>query len=204
MARLCSNRPEGFGPYSKLHPHLPTTCFLDVVVELLPTWILTLLMLVLLVPNASRLRANSSKGISKNESTSQRHATTKLHRILGIVYYLMIVAFIGMLSLEIARLAIADLGIGLLPFKYVGILIVLLNHIFWRSKTARFANVSYWLMELIVTALKTAAEQSEQQGSARRVKDQLPGGKYPTSDEALDNAVILGVQVVLIGLEFSG
>ncbi|KAK8084627.1 hypothetical protein PG997_005898 [Apiospora hydei] len=39
MARLCTNRPEGFGPMSNLTPHLPTQCFFDSVLAPMPTFL---------------------------------------------------------------------------------------------------------------------------------------------------------------------
>ena len=198
MVRLCQNRPEGFGPHSALHPSIPTTCFLDVVVEPLASWLFILLCLALLPMRVTAWR-------SPLYSKSSHHLRPSIiSRVLSTAYYLLIVAMLAMLSLELARLVAAELGIGLLPFGYVGMLLAVFNRLTWRSKTARLANVVFWVLSIVAMALKTAAEQKEQDGPTRRVKDQTTQGNYPTSDEALDNGVMVGVQVLLAALEFNG
>ena len=210
MMQLCENRPEGFGPHSTIHSRVPTTCFLDVIVEPLTTWTFLLLLLALLPMRLAARRSHTTR-LSKAERSStvadhsSRHQKPSIiSRVLSVLYYVLIVAMIAMLSLEIARLIVAELGIGLLPFNYLGIILVLLNRITWKSKTSRLANIFFWTVLLITTALKTAAEQSEQDSPYRRVKGITTQGQYPTSDEALDNAIMVGVQLVLATLEFNG
>ena len=212
MITLCQHRPEGFGPHSSLHPRLPTTCFLDVIVEPLPTWIFLALLLALLPVRLSGLRRQRRVRPSfsfnpdaqrKSESGSAAHRGV-LSRALAVLYYLLIIAMVAMVSLELARLVAAELGIGLLPFTYVGVLAAVATRLTWRSRTAVLVNVLYWVMLAAAMALKTAAEQEEQMGPDARVKNVTTQGMYPSSDEVIDNAVMVGVEVLLAVLEFVG
>ncbi|KAK8044930.1 hypothetical protein PG993_004954 [Apiospora rasikravindrae] len=56
MTRLCTNRPEGFGPMSNLTPHLPTQCFFDSVLVPMPTFIFLFSLLAMVVVSWWRRR----------------------------------------------------------------------------------------------------------------------------------------------------
>jgi hypothetical protein len=129
------------------------------------------------------------------------HRRSILSRVLAIIYYLLILAMLAMVSLEMARLVVAELGIGLLPFTYVGVLIALANRIAWRSRTVGLVSALYWIMLAAAMALKVAAEQAEQMGPEIRAQGVGVQGMYPTSDEVLDNSVMVGVELVLAVLE---
>jgi hypothetical protein len=202
MVTLCQNRPEGFGPYSSLHPRLPTTCFLDVIVVPLATWLFMALMLAMLIMRmvASRRPHHLHSPVS-SKAGAHTHPRSVLSRVLAIIYYLLILAMLAMVSLEIARLVVAKLGIGLLPFTYLGVLIALANRIAWRSRTVGLVSALYWIMLAATMALKVAAEQAEQMGPGIRAQGVGVQGMYPTSDEVLDNSVMVGVELLLAVLE---
>lgn len=118
-----------------------------------------------------------------------------------------------MCILEITRLALADLGIGLLPFTLLAILIAGFLHHFSPSLTSsrhttrttprrlgrlgpwtRGVNVALWVGLMAVSVVKIVEETKEGVGTRA-------GTKYPMSDEVIDVGVMVGVYAVLGGLE---
>lgn len=188
------------GPHSSLHHDLPTTCFLEVIVVPLATWIYLVLGVVALPILFSR-RRHGSVGSKHGESAISPAGRTRpslIRRILSILYYFFIVALIAMVSLQIARLATAMLGVGLLPFTYAGVLLALATHILFDSKLARGLNMLYWIMLLTTMALLVAALADEGSDSRNGI---YPIDQYKVSDEIIDVAVMIGVAAVLCLLE---
>ena len=110
-----------------------------------------------------------------------------------------------MTVLEIVRLALANLGIGLLPFTFVGIIVAGVLHLtsaFSRRKSllggrrgwTRWVNLGLWAALVVVEVVKIAEEVKE--GVGTRV-----GTKYPMADEVTDVGVMVGVYVALGVLE---
>ena len=218
MVTLCKNRPEGFGPHSSLHPSIPTTCFLDTILTPSATWLYLFLLPFLLPLYAKSLRShNETRIISSDKSIDEYDGTPILRsqwdpepvpkpgfftRTLSVLYYLLVVAMLGMMALEIARLSFADLGIGLLPFTFGGILAALVLRSSWQARAVRLLNAVYWILLAAVMTVKFIAELDENMGSERRVKGDGVVGMYPTSDEIIDVATIMGVAAMLSVLEF--
>ncbi|EXF80079.1 hypothetical protein CFIO01_13403 [Colletotrichum fioriniae PJ7] len=234
---LCEHRPEGFGPKSGLSSHLPTTCFADVVVVPLANWLYLIILLIVLPLCLRSLRASASASavpsntaeatttgdkvaVSTSASTSMPapKPTSVAVKIASIIYYILIVAMLAMVSLEIARLIVAQLGVGLLPFTYVGILAALALHVAaasttttswlgglhvyrgearWRW-TVKGVNVLYWAILMCVMAIKVASQAKEQNVLGMRTGQQA---QYPISDSITDNATMIGVEFVLLILE---
>ena len=118
--------------------------------------------------------------------------------IILVLYIFLLVAMIAMVSLELARLVAANLGIGLLPFVYAGIIIAGLIHIFWKATVpVRMVNAAFWLLLGVVNAIKVGTEVKE--GINER-----KGTAYPMVDEVTDVAVIIALCIVLTGLEIFG
>ena len=207
---LCSNRPEGFGPHSSLHPSLPTTCFIDVIVEPLATWIYLLLAIPLLVLSSIVVfDSTTSKPVNPSDNNSPWPASPSHKRwrvVLWTVYAFFIVALLAMVSLEIARLVTAELGIGLLPFTYAGILLAValhaLNSVGNKSRTFKYmakgANLLYWMMLVVVFAIKVATYVKEGVDSRNNI---YPVDQYKVSDEVIDVSTMIGVAVVLAIVE---
>lgn len=139
--------------------------------------------------------------------------TTILQRILQIIYYFLIVAMLAMVSLEIARSVVAQIGIGLMPFNYVGIWLALVVHIGTernsrlaflskgdgkRRGMLRFVSAFFWITLLVAMALKIAGVQLEISMGYSRTGQQA---QYPLSDEVTDTATMIGVEFVLAILE---
>ncbi|MCJ1421710.1 hypothetical protein MMC32_008076 [Xylographa parallela] len=217
---LCSNRPEGFGPLSHLYSNILTSCFLDTILVPLCTWLYLLAVLISLLL-LSRRRNNPSTSYSAKERPlsdnaqiftdngepiyHNTHKRSKSQTFLLILYTLLIIAAILMTVLEIVRLALANLGIGLLPFTFVGIIVAGVLHLtsaFSRRKSllggrrgwTRWVNLGLWAALVVVEVVKIAEEVKE--GVGTRV-----GTKYPMADEVTDVGVMVGVYVALGVLE---
>ncbi|KAL8852009.1 MAG: hypothetical protein Q9221_003114 [Calogaya cf. arnoldii] len=213
---LCSNRPEGFGPSSHLYGQIVTSCFLDTILIPLCTWLYLAALVALtiigarLFPHQSsnfQLQRRSCDGkitqeIETNEpaAESPRSKHTKLHKALSILYYLLLLAQFLMCILEIVRLAITHLGVGLLPFTLV-VLIAAAAVRFTRGLKGRiyawrWLNLALWVVLAIMNGVKIAEETKE--GT-----DARKGSKYPVVDEITDVAVMIGVYAVLAILEIT-
>ena len=105
-----------------------------------------------------------------------------------------------MCILEIVRLSLANLGIGLLPFTFVT-LITAAVVCFTRGLGGRIAgwgyvNVAVWIALAVTNGVKVAEETKEGIGARK-------GSKYPVADEVTDVSVMIGVYAVLALLEIS-
>ena len=103
-----------------------------------------------------------------------------------------------MCVLEITRLSLAHLGIGLLPFTFVSLILAFALHFtrgFWgRVLGWKWANLAVFFALAITNGVKIAEEVKE--GT-----DQRKGSKYPESDQIIDVAVMVGVYTALAVLE---
>ncbi|APA08710.1 predicted protein [Sclerotinia sclerotiorum 1980 UF-70] len=194
---LCTNRAEAFGSNSQLNSSsLPTTCFTDVVLIPLPTWLA-----LVFIPILFALGLHNRK-INYNPSTAHLRSNSRSswpYLIFLSIYYFLIVANIIMLTVEIVRLSMLHYGIGLIPFAYVGLL--LSAFLFWsegmqgRIKWWQGINMIVWIGGIAVSVVQVIA--LEQQFGINGSK----GSKYPVSDQILDIAVMAGVYAVIALLE---
>ncbi|KAL6719549.1 hypothetical protein ACLMJK_003790 [Lecanora helva] len=103
-----------------------------------------------------------------------------------------------MCILEIVRLSLANLGIGLLPFTFVPLTIAGALRCFgWvkeRIQGCRWVNMGIWIALAVTNGVKIAEEVKEGTG-------QRKGTKYPESDEITDVSVMIGVYAALMVLE---
>lgn len=122
----------------------------------------------------------------------------KVHRAFKVLYGLLIVAQTLMCTLEIVRLSLALLGIGLLPFTYVGLFIAFALRFSQRFRGPiqkwRWASFFLWISLAVANGVKLSGELKE--GIRSR-----EGTKYPMIDQITDVAVMIGVFVVLGVLE---
>ncbi|KAI9797758.1 MAG: hypothetical protein M1835_006930 [Candelina submexicana] len=211
---LCANRPEGFGPLSHLYGHILTSCFLDTILIPLCTWLYLTAIIALTITGArcfphqstNALRGSRFRGSkTTHEAETNEFATgdqtfrhTKIHKALSILYYLLLLAQILMCILEIVRLALAHLGIGLLPFTLVAIITAAAVR-FTRGLEGRiygwkYLNLAIWVALAIINGVKIAEETKE--GT-----DARKGSKYPVADQITDVSVMIGVYAVLACLE---
>ncbi|MCJ1278062.1 hypothetical protein MMC21_005876 [Puttea exsequens] len=201
--RLCSNRPEGFGPHSHLYSHILTSCFLDTVLVPLCTWLYISVLIILAAivrrrPNdTTTFRARKSAG-EVDALGGPKIGRSKTHLVFTILYYLLLLAQTLMCILEIARLSLAHFGIGLLPFTFVTLLgaAILRFTNGMRGKIAgwRWATLGVWVALAVTNGVKIAEEDKEGAGTRK-------GTKYPEVDEITDVAVMVGVYAALGALE---
>lgn len=144
----------------------------------------------------------SSKKSSDTEvvevSENQARGRSKTHTAFSILYFLLVLAQILMCILEIVRLSLTHLGIGLLPFTFVTLAIAFalrLTRGFRNSIEGwRWASLSVWIALAITNGMKIAEETKEGTGARK-------GSKYPVADEMTDVGVMIGVYVALAMLE---
>jgi len=192
---LCSNRPEGFGPHSNISSPLPTTCFTDVILLPLPTWLALLFLPILFALSIHHRKLNFDPS-----TLHIRHQGTRncLYIITASVYYILIVCNILMLTLEIVRLELIHFGIGLLPFSYVGLLLG--GGLHWskgvqgRVRGWHAVNLVVWIGGVVMSVIQVVGLSNEGINGRK-------GSKYPISDQVIDAAVMAGVYAVLGILE---
>lgn len=100
--------------------------------------------------------------------------------------------------LEIVRLSITHLGVGLLPFTLVVLItaaaVRFTKGLRGRIYAWRYLNLALWVALAVTNGVKIAQETKEGTGSRK-------GSKYPEADEITDVAVMIGVYAVLALLE---
>ncbi|GAC93929.1 hypothetical protein PHSY_001497 [Pseudozyma hubeiensis SY62] len=198
---LCGLRYDNqFGFASTKPQGVTTTCFNDVVLEPLATWVLLFVLLPLLGLALKRKRYNSSStsrlinyssNAYRNDSKfSGRHSRLRIS--MDILYTLLVVAALLMNILQIVRLALANRGVGLLPFNLAGILIVLvLMHL--RSASPPAVSLTIWSFWTLLVAFTSVALGG--MGKLKGVEDRL-GTEYLLSDEMIDVGVQVGLYAV--------
>lgn len=183
---------------SHLYGHILTSCFNDVILVPLAVWLY--LFLLLLSTLLSLRRSSHRNGNGMTTSVKTRSRWQNVHR--GF-YTLLIILSILMVTLEIVRLALAKLGVGLLPFVYVGLGTALVMR--WtagfRGRLAhwRWCAVVLWLALIAADSVKLAEEARESHAGNKR-----KGTKYPMSDELIDVGVMVGLYLVLAVVEVVG
>lgn len=193
------------GPVSHGYSHILTSCFLDTILVPLCTWLYLLVVIVL-----ATLGARRSPGVRRAHKTSEdvevdgladrgRRRTHRIaHKAFSIVYYLLLLAQVLMCVLEITRLSLAHLGIGLLPFTFVSLILAFALHLTrgfrGRVLSWKWANLAVFIALATTNGVKIAEEVKE--GTQQR-----KGSKYPESDEIIDVAVMVGVYAALAILE---
>ena len=130
--------------------------------------------------------------------TRRSRRAAKIQKALSILYYLLLLAQILMCILEIVRLSITHLGIGLLPFTFVALIaaaaVRFTKGLRGRIYGWRFLNLALWIALAVTDGVKVAEERKE--GTSAR-----KGSKYPVEDEITDVSVMIGVYAVLAILE---
>jgi hypothetical protein len=109
-----------------------------------------------------------------------------------------------MCVLEITRLALVHLGIGLLPFTFVSLVVAaavrLSVGLRGRLMGWRVVNLGLWIVLAVTNGIKVAEEVRELDGLRGR---QRKRSKYMVVDELTDVGVVVGVYIALRILEAS-
>ena len=103
-----------------------------------------------------------------------------------------------MCILEIVRLSLTHLGIGLLPFTLVALITAAAVR-FSKGLEGRiygwnYLNLAIWIALAVTNGVKIAEETKEGTGARK-------GSKYPVADQITDVSVMIGVYAVLALLE---
>lgn len=196
-----------------------TSCFLDTILVPLCTWLYLAALIALAVIgtrrltgaphqssgrfSGSRFHSNKTTGdveINEYETEDQSRRHGKMHKALSILYYLLLLAQALMCILEIVRLSLTHLGVGLLPFTFIPLIVAaalrFTNGLSGRIFGWRYLNLAVWIALAVTNGVKVAGETKEGTGARK-------GSKYPVSDEITDVSVMIGVYVVLAVLEGS-
>ena len=103
-----------------------------------------------------------------------------------------------MCILEIVRLSLAHLGVGLLPFTFVALLtaaaVRFTKGLRGKIHGWKYINLALWITLAVTNGVKVAEETKEGTGARK-------GSKYPVSDQITDVSVMIGVYAVLALLE---
>ncbi|KAJ7126999.1 hypothetical protein C8R44DRAFT_110958 [Mycena epipterygia] len=174
---LCSNRFP--------LPGSPSTCTLDTAIVPLPSFFL----LVALAANFI---------ISRKDVASTKIKPVKW---LHITYLVLVGAQIAMTILELVRLALEQLGVGLLPINTIGLVCVFI--VLWRERaTGRTRAILlilavYWFFLTIFEAIKTTRLHRLEELNPTTTKI----SQYPSSDWFLDNAVMVALYFIFFCIE---
>lgn len=133
-----------------------------------------------------------------DQALSRRHSYSKTHLTFSVLYYLLLLAQILMCILEVVRLSLTHLGVGLLPFTFVTLIVAgilrLTQGLNGRMRGWRWSNIAVWIALAVTNGVKVAEEVKEGKHARR-------GSKYPGADEITDVSVMVGVYVALGILE---
>lgn len=180
----------------------------------LVSWIYLLLSFIVLLPllfisfgrNQRRYPEGPEGG--KEEIAAPARSRKVLRTIFRVLYYFLILALVAMISLEIARLVDAQLGIGLLPFLYPAYIFAAgfraVVDFKWVATGRKYGvvvkvvNELFWLMLIVVFAIKVGAYSL--QGLNSR-DGRSPVDNYKVVDEVTDVGVMIGVALVLAVME---
>lgn len=172
-------------------PGLPSQCFFDTVLVPLPTWVF-----ILALPAVGLIR-------TRVPSTQVLHANVRRAWIrsgtLGL-YYFCVFAIVLMESIEVGRLAKADMGVGLLPFVYVACVLAVVTcctdarvaaALGWERGWWHEAVALFCAMSGIISTVKTIAVEALD-GAGRL------NTAYPVSDQYTDLVVLSVLYFVLL------
>lgn len=172
-------------------PGLPSQCFFDTILVPLPTWVF---ILALPVVGLIRTRVPSTQVLHANVRRAWIRSGT-----LGL-YYFCVFAIVLMESIEIGRLAKADMGVGLLPFVYVACALAVVTcamdarvarALGWERGWWHEATALFCAMSGIISTVKTIAVEALD-GAARL------NTAYPVSDQYTDLVVLSVLYFVLL------
>ena len=198
---------------SDLYNHILTSCFLDAILVPLCTWLYLLILLIVallrpvLQSSHQKTQGSTAKYVERDLriDAASRYSLgrpwkghSKAYTAALVIYFLLIIAQFLMCILEIVRLSLARLGIGLLPFTFASLVAagVLRATAGLREKVImwRWLNFSLWTGLAATNSVKIVQEVKE----GIHVRE---GSKYPVVDQVTDVAVMVGVYTVLAVME---
>ncbi|PWN26992.1 hypothetical protein BDZ90DRAFT_232571 [Jaminaea rosea] len=207
---LCGVRLDNSLSFASPSPYnLPPTCFNDVVLVPLASWIFYIALLAWIIAAArvrssaspvaplQRYRQRSGVGAGKGRGHLARTKTAGV-----VIYTLLIIASLLMNILEIVRLALVKpntRGVGLLPFTLASILIVLIIiHIPLSTRMRPWtsaATLLFWCASIAMTSVKLRVLALMMEPEPRY------GSEYLDSDQQIDVGVIVGLYAIFVIVE---
>ncbi|KAF9043611.1 hypothetical protein BDZ89DRAFT_237785 [Hymenopellis radicata] len=167
---LCSNRYP--------LPGSPTTCLLDTVLVPLPSFLFIIALPIALFYQRGRI-------------LPRIHSERWMH----ITYLGLVACNWAMTILELARLALENLGVGLLPMTTIGLMLaffVLLTERKGLTRVVSMVLASYWFLLSIMFIIKSVRlHLLEKLDPTTR-----ENSKYPNSDWFLDNVVMMALFII--------
>ncbi|KAJ7284983.1 hypothetical protein C8J57DRAFT_705646 [Mycena rebaudengoi] len=164
-------------------PGSPSTCQLDTAIVPLPSFFLLV-------------------ALAANFFLSKRGSKTKITSVkwLHITYLVLVGAQFGMTVVELVRLVLEKMGVGLLPVTSIAYICVFV--ILWRERPARtrpvlFIFAVYWFFLTIFLIVKSVRLQRLVELNPTTTKT----SQYPSSDWLLDNVVMLGLSFLFLCTE---
>ncbi|KAK7462774.1 hypothetical protein VKT23_007358 [Stygiomarasmius scandens] len=166
-------------------PGSPSTCLLDTAIVPLPSFCLLAALIAIL-----RLYTSNDRIVK----------IPPYPRWLHIVYFVLVIAAFAMSLLEIARLVAENLGVGLLPITPVALFIAMI--IIWKERKMRTRTMGsilavYWLFLTVVETVKSVRLHLLEEKNPTTMEN----SRYPSSDQFLDNVVMLGLFLVFFVYE---
>ncbi|KAF8885922.1 hypothetical protein CPB85DRAFT_362097 [Mucidula mucida] len=167
---LCSNRYP--------LPGSPTTCLLDTVLVPLPSFLFIVAIPVALFYQRGRI-------------LPRIHSRRWLH----ITYLALVAASWAMTILEIIRLGLENMGVGLLPITTIGLMLaffVLLTERKGPTRVVSMIFASYWLLLSIMFIIQSVRLHLLEKLNPTTMEN----SKYPSSDWFLDNVVMMALFII--------
>ena len=179
------------GPSSSLYPNLPTSCFTDVILVPLASWIYFALLALAFLARRP-VRATFASEDAEPGTKRAGHSRTRARAVArSVAYYFVLLASVAMLSIEVARLSTAGAGVGLLPFLYVAFVAAATVRTACRADVGlRAASAAFWVVFVVMSAVKLATVGKEANNST-----------YPRDHEMTDIGVEIGLAVILALLD---
>ncbi|PWN32715.1 uncharacterized protein FA14DRAFT_77038 [Meira miltonrushii] len=226
MRALCGKRYDNGFPFDSSSGGVPRTCFEDIVLVPLASWIFLVGLVGLIVFGLNTMRNQSSSVKSplhrlvyrKKDAATLRDdgllekdggnspsvvspntwgfRHTKLASSLSILYSLLVIATLLMNILEIVRLYLADRGAGLLPFTLASIVIILVL-MHVPLPDRMLLPTSALILTFWTFALVFTSVQLATLGKLAKIEPRT-NTEYLNSDQQID----VGVAVGLYAIEF--
>lgn len=219
---LCHNRVDGgFGPYTTDGVHVLTSCFDDTILLPLISWVFIILTIILFLLHRGRhmgtkylngrdveMAPVASISDAPNTTSSRFNRWSgnwrKTRISLLILATFLLVALFAMHALEIARLAADHQGVGLLPFCFIPLIVVLVSLYLPSPAWSQggFARpvrphglgwmglVSFWALWMVATVIVKLWSFSSVKKHIGEAAYNGKDSKYPYSDRIVDNVVI--------------
>ena len=137
------------------------------------------------------------KPASKRTAQPFAKRSPKLRAVIVGLYCFFMGGQVALITIEIARLSVAEKGVGLLPFVYAVILAKIIIQLTWQVWTVVAASIAFWMVYAVMNVVKLATLVNEE--FIHHLRDR--NDQYKLIDQITDLGAIIGLSVVLSVLE---